>query len=173
MHIKDLLKRVNSPLPKAAVAPIVVKNRIQQRLTRISGSLYLKVVQELLEMGDAIRVSQERLARDNENESDSELEEDDYNEYYSSTYKLRQRKMSLTGVLEQSAAETFGFAALLEHKLNQLLIEDDIEPDASYLINRHVIETRKQVSDSAPPFFSSNKGSFQFGGFDYQYLFQT
>ena len=160
--IRDVARiRANSPLPipKIPVAPFIVKNRIQQRLTRVSSNLYLKVIQELLEMGDAIRVSKERLAKGNDNESDSEDEDDDCNEYYTFTDRLRQRKMSLTGVLEQSAAETMGFAALLDLKLKQLRMEDDIELEASYLTNVNIQERRKQVSDSAPPYLSSNKGN--------------
>ena len=162
--IRDVARiRANSPLPipKIPVAPFIVKNRIQQRLTRVSSNLYLKVIQELLEMGDAIRVSKERLAKGNDNESDSEDEDDDddCNEYYTFTDRLRQRKMSLTGVLEQSAAETMGFAALLDLKLKQLRMEDDIELEASYLTNVNKQERRKQVSDSAPPYLSSNKGN--------------
>jgi hypothetical protein len=115
----------------------------------VSSNLYLKVIQELLEMGDAIRVSKERLARGNDDESDSEDqdEDDDCNDYYTFTDRLRQRKMSLTGVLEQSAA-------LLDLKL-----EDEIELEASYLKNVKMQERRKQVSDLAPPYLSSNRGN--------------
>ena len=155
-----------TPNPKALVAPFAVKNRIQQRLTRVSSNLYLKVIQELLEMGDAIRVSRDQLARQNDNSSDSELEDDyddnnefyDINEFYRFTDRLRQRKMSLNGVLEQSAAETMGFAALLSLKLQQLLIEDDIEQDAFHLSNKSVQEQRRQFSDSAPAYLNSHKG---------------
>ena len=105
-----------TPNPKAPVAPFAVKNRIQQRLTRVSSNLYLKVIQELLEMGDAIRVSRDQLARRNDNSSDSEFDEDydddDINEFYRFQDRLRQRKMSLNGVLEQSAAETYSVCVL-------------------------------------------------------------
>lgn len=155
-----------TPNPKAPVAPFAVKNRIQQRLTRVSSNLYLKVIQELLEMGDAIRVSRDQLARRNDNSSDSEFDEeyddDDINEFYRFQDRLRQRKMSLNGVLEQSAAETMGFAALLSLKLKQLLIEDDIEQDAFQLSNKSLQEHRKKFSDSAPPYLSSHRGDIEY-----------
>ena len=165
-----------TPNPKTPVAPFAVKNRIQQRLTRVSSNLYLKVIQELLEMGDAIRVSRDQLARQNDNSSDSELENDyddrdefyDINEFYRFTDRLRQRKMSLNGVLEQSAAETMGFAALLSLKLQQLLIEDDIEQDAAQLSNKSVQEQRRQFSDSAPAYLNSHKGDTKKKDADYK-----
>ena len=163
--LKDNMRCGNSPIPKmhitkTPVAPFIIKNRIQQRLTRVSSNLYLKVIQELLEMGDAIRVSRDRLARGNDNESDSEFEDeyDDCDEFYRFTDRLKQRKMSLTGVLEQSAAETMGFAALLDLKLKHLLMEDDIELEASHLNDRSIRVKRKQFSDSAPPNLSTNRG---------------
>ena len=67
------------------------------------------------------------------------------------SHKL-QRKMSLAGVMEQSAAERCGFAALLTQKLNILLMEDDIEPDASYVRARSCnFNPRRCSAESAPP----------------------
>ena len=66
--------------------------------------------------------------------------------------------MSLTGVLEQSAAERIGFAALLDQKLKRLLMEDDIEIEASFIINGYVADRRNKDSDSAPPYLSSIQG---------------
>ena len=55
--------------------------------------------------------------------------------------------MSLAGILEQSAAERGGFAALLSHKLNMLLMEDDIESEASHVSDRARMNYSR---DSAP-----------------------
>ena len=169
---RERIKRGNSPIPKAPVAPLIVRNRIQQRLTRVSSNLYLKVIQELLEMGDAIRVSKEKLAKRNESSSGSEFEDDydDPNEYYSFPERLRQRKMSLTGVLEQSEAERVGFAALLDQKLNQLMIEDDIELEASDVQDAIKYVQPRSVSDSAPPILSFSKGRLLDDDFDEESL---
>ena len=134
---------------RSSVAPIVIRNRIQQRLTRESGGLYLKAIQELLEIGDAIRVSRsrERIGSvDSEEDGDSEDSSDvNKDTLHMFQHRLRQRKMSLSGVLEQSAAERSGFATLLINKLNQLLIEDDIEGEAS---DENIVGRRRV---SAPP----------------------
>ena len=116
------------------MAPIVIRNRIQQRLTR--KDLYFKAIQELLEIGDAYRVSRElstmmRESDDDEYQIISEEEEEE--DCFPFLTRLKQRKMSLAGILEQSAAERAGFAALLAHKLNMLLMEDEIECEASSL----------------------------------------
>ena len=105
---------------RASVAPLAVRNRMQQRLAR--KDLYFKAIQELLEIGDAYRVVKEAMMTIDEC-SDDESSDDDSCENFPFEHRLKQRKMSLSGVLEQSAAERTGFAALLSHKLNLLLIE--------------------------------------------------
>ena len=143
------------------MAPIVIRNRIQQRLTR--KDLYFKAIQELLEIGDAYRVSRElsNMIRESDDEeyeiiSEDEEEEEDCFPFLT---RLKQRKMSLAGILEQSAAERAGFAALLAHKLNMLLMEDEIECEASYVSN----PARSSV-ESAPAWLPSGweggEGSF-------------
>ena len=127
---------------RSSVAPIVIKNRLQKRLIR--KDLYFKAIQELLEIGDAYRVSRELTSIISD--SDDE-EEDDLYDHFPFPNKLMQRKMSLAGILEQSAAERAGFAALLAHKLSLLLMEDEIESEASYVPGQ---ERRRSCSDSAP-----------------------
>ena len=61
---------------------------------------------------------------DEDEDSDYESSDDGSCENFPFEHRLKQRKMSLSGVLEQSAAERQGFAALLSHKLNLLLIEE-------------------------------------------------
>ena len=134
---------------RSSVAPIVIRNRIQQRLTR--KDLYFKAIQELLEIGDAYRVSRElsNMIRESDDEeyeiiSEDEEEEEDCFPFLT---RLKQRKMSLAGILEQSAAERAGFAALLAHKLNMLLMEDEIECEASHVPTSR---TRRSSTESAP-----------------------
>lgn len=145
--------RVQSGLSRSrrsSVAPIVIRNRLQQRLTR--KDLYFKAIQELLEIGDAYRVVKNAMSTISEDSDDEEFEDsddDDLYENYPFPKKLKQRKMSSYGLLEQSAAERAGFAALLTHKLNLLLIEDDIEQDASF-VTKHDGFSRRFSSESAP-----------------------
>ena len=142
---------------RPSVAPIVIRNRIQQRLTR--KDLYFKAIQELLEIGDAYRVSRElnNMMRESDDDEDgyeiiSEDEEEDKEDCFPFLPRLKQRKMSLAGILEQSAAERAGFAALLADKLNMLLMEDEIECEASYVpVN---IPGRASV-ESAPAWLAS------------------
>ena len=126
---------------RSSVAPIVIKNRLQKRLIR--KDLYFKAIQELLEIGDAYRVSREVASII----SESDDEEDDLYDHSPFPSKFLQRKMSLAGTLEQSAAERAGFAALLAHKLTLLLMEDEIESEASHVLGQE----RRSQSDSAPP----------------------
>ena len=122
----DLTPRPSSGLlrsRRASVAPMAVRNRLQQRLSR--KDLYFKAIQELLEIGDAYRVVKEAMMTiDEDEDSDYESSDDGSCENFPFEHRLKQRKMSLSGVLEQSAAERQGFAALLSHKLNLLLIEE-------------------------------------------------
>ena len=142
---------------RSSVAPIVIRNRLQQRLTR--KDLYFKAIQELLEIGDAYRVVKEAMrtiseASDDEDDFIDSSDDDLENTNFPFSHKLKQRKMSLSGVLEQSAAERTGFAALLTHKLNLLLIEDDIELDASCVPDFF----RRFSTESAPPSLYHFKG---------------
>ena len=152
----SVLRPSSSRSRRASVAPIVVRNRIQQRLTR--KDLYFKAIQELLEIGDAYQVIKRSLSRisdcsDEDDEYWSSSDEDDENLPF--RHKL-QRRMSLFGVLEQSNAERCGFAALLTQKLNLLLMEDDIEPDASYICGRSFSSNPRRWSsiESAPPMYN-------------------
>ena len=52
--------------------------------------------------------------------------------------------MSLSGVLEQSAAERTGFAALLSHKLNLLLIE--VQREVNTRFDRFLFRTKLSVT---------------------------
>ena len=144
------------------MAPIVIRNRIQQRLTR--KDLYFKAIQELLEIGDAYRVSRElsNMMRESDEDEGYEIiseDEEEEEDCFPFLTRLKQRKMSLAGILEQSAAERAGFAALLAHKLNMLLMEDEIECEASYVSN----PARSSV-ESAPAWLPSGweggEGSF-------------
>ena len=134
---------------RSSVAPIVIRNRIQQRLTR--KDLYFKAIQELLEIGDAYRVSRElsNMIRESDDEEYEIISEDGEEEEdcFPFLTRLKQRKMSLAGILEQSAAERAGFAALLAHKLNMLLMEDEIECEASHV---PTFRTRRSSTESAP-----------------------
>ena len=137
------------------MAPIVIRNRIQQRLTR--KDLYFKAIQELLEIGDAYRVSRElsnMMRESDEDEGYEIISEDDEEEEEEDCFpfltRLKQRKMSLAGILEQSAAERAGFAALLALKLNMLLMEDEIECEAS-----HVNNPARSSVESAPAWLPS------------------
>ena len=139
------------------MAPIVIRNRIQQRLTR--KDLYFKAIQELLEIGDAYRVSRElsNMIRESDDEeyeiiSEDEEEEEDCFPFLT---RLKQRKMSLAGILEQSAAERAGFAALLAHKLHLLLMEDEIECEASVVPSNR---PRRSSTESAPAWLTSGEG---------------
>ena len=123
----DLSPRPSSGLlrsRRASVAPMAVRNRLHQRLSR--KDVYFIAIQELLEIGDAYRVVKEAMMTIDE-DSDYESSDDDSCENFPFEHRLKQRKMSLSGVLEQSAAERQGFAALLSHKLNLLLIEEQLD----------------------------------------------
>ena len=139
---------------RSSVAPIVIRNRIQQRLTR--KDLYFKAIQELLEIGDAYRVSRElsNMIRESDDEEYEIISEDGEEEEdcFPFLTRLKQRKMSLAGILEQSAAERAGFAALLAHKLNMLLMEDEIECEASHV---PTFRTRRSSTESAPACLAS------------------
>ena len=143
---------------RSSVAPIVIRNRLQQRLTR--KDLYFKAIQELLEIGDAYRVVKNAMSTISEDSDDEDFEDSDDDLFGNSLFptKLKQRKMSSYGLLEQSAAERSGFAALLTHKLNLLLMEDDIEQDASF-VNNNDYFTRRFSSESAPASLHYIKGS--------------
>jgi hypothetical protein len=54
---------------------------------------------------------------------ESEWEEEEYedcDQFYSINNKMKRRRLSLAGVLDQSDAEIRGFAALLTEKLHQV-----------------------------------------------------
>ena len=141
---------------RSSVAPIVIRNRIQQRLTR--KDLYFKAIQELLEIGDAYRVSRElsNMIRESDDEEYEIISEDEEEEdCFPFLARLKQRKMSLAGILEQSAAERAGFAALLAHKLHLLLMEDEIECEASVVPTNR---PRRSSSESAPAWLASGEG---------------
>ena len=139
------------------MAPIVIRNRIQQRLTR--KDLYFKAIQELLEIGDAYRVSRElsNVMRESDEDEAYEIiseDEEEEEDCFPFLTRLKQRKMSLAGILEQSAAERAGFAALLAHKLNMLLMEDEIECEASYV---PVSNQCRSSVESAPAWLPSGR----------------
>ena len=51
---------------------------------------------------------------------EEEEESEDYDQYYSINNRLKRRRLSLAGVLDQSEAEIRGFAALLSERLQQV-----------------------------------------------------
>ena len=131
---------------RASVAPMAVRNRLQQRLTR--KDLYFKAIQELLEIGDAYRVVKEAMRTIDEGSDDEgsddyyDSSDDDICENFPFEHKLKQRKMSLSGVLEQSAAERTGFAMLLTHKLNLLLMEEIIRHLSNFFYGLFIFKGR-------------------------------
>ena len=102
---KPLMAELRPPTSRsrrASVAPIVIRNRIQQRLTR--KDLYLKAIQELLEIGDAYQVMKRSLSRisdvSDDYEDSSEDDENEVTHILPFNHKL-QRKMSLSGLNKQ------------------------------------------------------------------------
>ena len=142
----DLTPRPESGLlrsRRASVAPMAVRNRLQQRLSR--KDLYFKAIQELLEIGDAYRVVKEAMMTIDE-DSDDDSSDDDSCDNFPFEHRLKQRKMSLSGVLEQSAAERTGFAALLSHKLNLLLIEEQLDCEEILIFYTFLSRTTLRVT---------------------------
>ena len=112
------------------IADFVVHNRIWKQFGNTG--MYLAVIQQLLELGDARRKSWTSWNSDDERSSSSssgDEEEENFYQIFPFTNRLRSRKMSLSGVLDQSDAERRGFAALLQLKLERLSIEDDVESE--------------------------------------------
>ena len=112
------------------IADFVVHNRIWKQFGNTG--MYLAVIQQLLELGDARRKSWTSWNSDDERSSSSsswDEEEENCYQLFPFTNRLRSRKMSLSGVLDQSDAERRGFAALLQLKLERLSIEDDVESE--------------------------------------------
>ena len=113
------------------IADFVVHSRIWKQFG--NRGMYLAVIQQLLELGDARRKSWTSWnSGDNSSTSCSsgDEEEEDFNQLlFPFTNKLRSRKMSLSGVLDQSDAERRGFASLLHQKLERLSMEDDVESE--------------------------------------------
>ena len=64
---------------RASVAPMAVRNRLQQRLTR--KDLYFKAIQELLEIGDAYRVVKEAMRTIDEGSDDEDESSDEWEDY--------------------------------------------------------------------------------------------
>lgn len=95
--------------------------------------MYLSVIQQLLELGDARRKSWTSWNSDDNSSGSSSSEdteeEEDFHHLFPFTNKLRSRKMSLSGVLDQSDVERRGFASLLRQKLERLRMEDDVESE--------------------------------------------
>ena len=110
------------------IADFVVHNRIWKQFGNTG--MYLAVIQQLLELGDARRKSWTSWNSDDDTStscSSGDEEEEDF--YFPFTNKLRSRKMSLSGVLDQSDVERRGFASLLQQKLERLSMEDDVESE--------------------------------------------
>lgn len=85
---------------RSSVAPIVVRNRLHQRLNR--KDLYFKAIQELLEIGDAYRViknAMSTISEDSDDDTDSMDDLDDQcHETFPFEHKLKARKMSCSGI---------------------------------------------------------------------------
>ena len=113
--------------PGTHIADFVVHNRIWKQFGNTG--MYLAVIQQLLELGDARRKSWTSWNSDDDTSSTSCSSSGDEEEIFPFTNKLRSRKMSLSGVLDQSNAERRGFASLLQQKLERLSMEDDVESE--------------------------------------------